>query len=63
MDAMCISCGWVSNEASEERDVVRYSLPGRVGTRIICTECLEAASGAWILKSLPHSRILTPNAA
>ena len=63
MPAMCISCGWVPNEASEERDVVEYSLPGRAGTRMVCTECLEAASGAWVLKSLPQTSPPVPDSA
>ena len=54
MSAMCISCGWISTGASEERDVVEYSVPGREGTRNVCTDCLEAANGAWVSKSLPR---------
>jgi hypothetical protein len=63
MATMCISCGWVPNEASEERDVVEYAVPSGSGTRTLCTDCLEAASGAWVLKSLPHSRVVAPDAA
>ncbi len=63
MAMVCISCGWVPSEAGEERDIVEYTVPGGSGTRTLCTDCLEAASGAWVLKSLPHSKVVAPNAA
>ncbi len=51
---MCISCGWTAEDGGGERDVVEYTVPGRASTRNVCTECLEAASGAWVQKSLPQ---------
>jgi hypothetical protein len=52
MTAMGIFCGGVPEEARKERDVVGYALPGRSGSWIVCTECLEAPSGARGFKSL-----------
>ena len=54
MASMCISCGWTPDDGSDDRDVIEYVIPGRSATRNVCTECLEAASGAWVLKSLPQ---------
>ncbi len=51
---MCISCGWTPEDGDGDRDVVEYVVPGRATTRNVCTECLEAASGAWVSKSLPQ---------
>jgi len=54
MPTMCFSCGWTADGANDDRDVVEFSVPGRAGTRSVCTECLDAASTAWVSKSLPQ---------
>lgn len=63
MSAMCISCGWLDTEATEDRDMVEYSVPWRGVTRYVCTYCLEAANGAWVSKTLPQLAPVVPHPA
>ena len=60
MVLMCISCGWTPDDLPGERDVVEYALPGKAGVRVLCTDCLYAASEAWVAKSLPKSLGASP---